>query len=629
MQRDDNLDLNPRRLWRLPIASAITLIFGGLLSVAVLSVGFVTWRANQQNTLELMGETAEFYLDSLAGLVEEHREDGRFQVEHLARLVRSGALDLNNERDLRAVLAGSLAAGPQVRGIALVQENGTATRVGFVEDELVYLRSNWAGRQEIMDLLETSRTGGFADSHFIVWAEDLAAPHVSTSVALFGPDGRFEGAASAIVAITAISEFVDSLASEETHTFVLLGRDRVLAHADMASVTAELSPEKPLPTASDLGDEILAAIWERPVMDAPLQQIFFTRNAKAHAVEVAGERHLFIYREAGTVGGEPTTVGVHLPLDDVILPLKRLVGSAAVAVVILLVSIGLSILLGRALARPVRRLEAAAEAVARLRLDEMPPLQHSRLRELDAAQHAFAAMRTALGWFEIYVPRALVARLMRLGPSATQSEERQITVLFTDISGFTKLAERSSPEELARLLNEHFALLGNCVEAENGTVDKYIGDSLMAFWGAPEAQPDHAARALRAARAMAQAVAEDNLRRQAAGEPPIRLRIGLHSGPAIVGNIGAPSRMNYTLIGDTVNVAQRLEALGKERENHGEGTAVVLLSSADTLAAAAAMDAGESLGELDLRGRETPVEVYLVPVTCETRPFTETQSETV
>ena len=136
MQQDDGPDPKRRLFWRLPIASAITLIFGGLLSVAVLTVGFVTWRANQQNTLELMGETAELYLDSLAGLVEEHREDGRFQVEHVARLVRSGVLDLNNEEDLRAVLAGSLAAGPQVHGIAVVQENGTATRVGFFEDEL-------------------------------------------------------------------------------------------------------------------------------------------------------------------------------------------------------------------------------------------------------------------------------------------------------------------------------------------------------------------------------------------------------------------------------------------------------------------------------------------------------------
>ncbi|WP_119167133.1 adenylate/guanylate cyclase domain-containing protein [Algihabitans albus] len=627
MQPRDEPDPKSRDFWRLPIASAITLTFGGLLSVAVLAVGFVTWRANQQNTLELMGGTAELYLDSLAGLTQEHQEDGHFQVEHLARLVRTGALDLDNETELKAVLAGSLAAGPQVHGVALVQADGTATRVGFVEDELVYLRSNWAGRPDIDDLLETARSGTLADNHFVVWAEDLGAPHVSTSVPLFGPDGSFQGAASAVVAITEISEFVASLASEGARTFVLLGHDRVVAHADMASVATELSPERPLPRASDLGDEVLAAMWDEPVMDRALQQIVFARNAKAHAVEVAGNRHLFVYREAGTIGGEPMTVGVYLPLDEVIQPLHRLIGSGTVALVILLVSIGLSVLLGRALARPVRRLEAAAEAVARLKLDEMPPLERSRLRELDAAQRTFAAMRTALGWFEIYVPRALVARLMQLGPSATHSEERQITVLFTDISGFTKLAERRSPEELATLLNEHFALLGTCVEAESGTVDKYIGDSLMAFWGAPESQPDHAARALRAAREMARAVAQDNRQRQANGQPAVRLRIGLHSGPAVVGNIGAPSRMNYTLIGDTVNVAQRLEALGKERGHPGEDADVILLASADTLSAADAMEAGENLGKLDLRGREDPVEVYRVTVACAKRPGNFADSE--
>ncbi len=615
MLTGDDLDSDSGRTWRLPIASAITLAFGGLLFVAVLAVGFVTWRANERNTLELMGDTAELYLDSLAGLTRQHQEDGRFQVEHLARLVRTGALDLDDEETLANVLAGSLAAGNQIHGIALVRADGTATRVGFVDDELISLRGNWSDRPEIQLLLENARNGTMIDSYFVVWAEDLAAPHVSTSIPLFGPDGSFQGAASAVIAITEISDFVASLASGEGRTFVLLGRDRVLAHADMESVASELTPDRPLPKPSDLGDDVLAAMWDEPVLDRTFQQIVFARNAKAHVIETGDEQHLFVYREAGTIGGEPMTVGVHLPLDEVIQPLHRLIGSGAVAVIILLVSIGLSILLGRALARPVRRLEASAEAVARLKLDEMPPLERSHLRELDAAQRTFAAMRTALGWFEIYVPRALVARLIKLGPSATHSEERQITVLFTDISGFTKLAERRSPEELAALLNEHFALLGSCVEAQEGTIDKYIGDSLMAFWGAPEAQPDHAARALRAAQDMAATVAEDNRKRQMRGEPPVQLRIGLHSGPAVVGNIGAPSRMNYTLIGDTVNVAQRLEALGKERGGNN-GADVVLLASSDTLSAAQAMDIGENLGRLDLRGREDPVEVYRVGVGC-------------
>jgi class 3 adenylate cyclase len=261
------------------------------------------------------------------------------------------------------------------------------------------------------------------------------------------------------------------------------------------------------------------------------------------------------------------------------------------------------------MARPVRRLERAAEAAGRLDLAALPELRHSRLKELDAAQRAFAGMGEALGWFATYVPRSLVLRLMSLGPAAGRSVEREVTCLFTDIAGFTQLAERASPEEVAALLNAHFAILARCVEAEGGTVDKYIGDSLMAFWGAPDAQPDHAARACRAALAMAAAVEADNAARTAQGLAPVAVRIGLHSGPAVVGNIGAPERMNYTLIGDTVNVAQRLQALGKD---HVRG-AVTVLASGETLAAAArapGLEADtEQLGSLPLPGRAEPVPV--------------------
>jgi len=130
----------------------------------------------------------------------------------------------------------------------------------------------------------------------------------------------------------------------------------------------------------------------------------------------------------------------------------------------------------------------------------------------------------------------------------------------------------------------------------------------MAFWGAPEDQPDHAARACRAALAIAAALAADNRDRAVAGQAPVRLRIGIHSGPAIVGNIGAPGRVNYTVIGDTVNVAQRLEQLGKQFDT-GEGDAVVLLSAA-TAAALPADFPVRLLGEHGLRGRDEMTKVF-------------------
>jgi class 3 adenylate cyclase len=215
----------------------------------------------------------------------------------------------------------------------------------------------------------------------------------------------------------------------------------------------------------------------------------------------------------------------------------------------------------------------------------------------------------ALRAFETYVPRALVLRLMNAGPQgALPSEVRDVTILFTDIAGFTEYCEGLAPAEVAAFVNEHFALLDHCVEAERGTVDKYIGDSLMAFWGAPERQPDHAERACRAALCIERAIRADNERRAAAGHGPVRLRIGIHSGPVVVGNIGAPSRVNYTVIGDTVNTAERLEAFGKNVP-FAESDVVVLLSG-ETAAKLGPEFACEALGKFLPPGRQQRIEVF-------------------
>ena len=162
-------------------------------------------------------------------------------------------------------------------------------------------------------------------------------------------------------------------------------------------------------------------------------------------------------------------------------------------------------------------------------------------------------------------------------------------------------------------VTRHCALQATGIDAEGGIIDKYIGDSIMAFWGAPDDQHDHAARAVRAALRISDAIAEENADREAKGLEPIGVRIGLHSGPAVVGNIGAPGRINYTLIGDTVNVAQRLEGLGREID---PDAAVILMISADVAGRLpeelkATLEL-ESHGQRELRGRAGEIEVLRV-----------------
>jgi adenylate cyclase len=221
-------------------------------------------------------------------------------------------------------------------------------------------------------------------------------------------------------------------------------------------------------------------------------------------------------------------------------------------------------------------------------------------------------MVRGLQWMDAYVPRQLVQRLLHLGRDAEVSEHQDITVMFTDIVGFTDLTQGMSAAETAAFLNRHFALLTAEIEREGGIVDKFIGDGLMAFWGAPDRVEDHAARACRAALAIREAVRQDNARRAAAGEPPVEVRIGLHTGPVIVGNIGVHGRLNYTAVGDTVNIASRLEQYAKEYKTAGAAGQVAIAVSAETVDAAGLKAGARSHGPVRLRGSRREIEVFFL-----------------
>jgi adenylate cyclase len=258
------------------------------------------------------------------------------------------------------------------------------------------------------------------------------------------------------------------------------------------------------------------------------------------------------------------------------------------------------------MSRPILGLARSAESVGELAFERVPRVPRSRLAEIDDAAETFNTMVAGLRWFETYVPRALVRTLMEGDHAAPRSGEREVTVLFTDVRDFTRLAQSLTAAETAAFLNEHFSLLAACIEAEGGTVDKYIGDSIMAFWGAPTPDEDHVERACRAALAIRRAIALDNERRAARGQARVRIGIGIHTGAAIAGNIGAPGRINYTLVGDTVNIAQRLAELTKE---YGMADAVEILISDVVAARLGPGFRRTARGRSELRGREGRIEV--------------------
>jgi adenylate cyclase len=181
----------------------------------------------------------------------------------------------------------------------------------------------------------------------------------------------------------------------------------------------------------------------------------------------------------------------------------------------------------------------------------------------------------------------------------------EVTILFCDLRNFTALAEKRTAHDIVELLNEYFTEMVAVITAEGGVVDKYIGDNIMAVFGAPVTRADDAVRATRAAIGMREALARLNARFVTRNGPELRFGIGLHTGEVVAGNIGSPSRMEYTVIGDAVNVASRLESATKELATD------ILISEATRVAAGDAVVA-EAIAEIAVKGREQPVQVYTI-----------------
>jgi adenylate cyclase len=203
-----------------------------------------------------------------------------------------------------------------------------------------------------------------------------------------------------------------------------------------------------------------------------------------------------------------------------------------------------------------------------------------------------------------YHSPAVVAQILESGGDADapfMAQEREVSVLFADIVGFTSLSERLAPQKVASILNNCFTRLSDVLFEYGGTLDKFIGDGLLAVFGAPLDQPDHAVRAVRAAKAMRRAMLKLN---QESNEAPLLLRIAVNSGTALAGDIGSPRRREYTVLGDVVNTASRVEATATE-----PGQIVITRPTYDRLSRD--MEA-KPLGPVTLRGRRQPVELFEV-----------------
>jgi adenylate cyclase len=317
-----------------------------------------------------------------------------------------------------------------------------------------------------------------------------------------------------------------------------------------------------------------------------------------------GEEYVAMFSPFPPEFGKAWDVVIVAPLEDFVGEWKSnnekllVFGLGAIALQVMLIYV-----LSRRIARPLEQLERQVVAVQSFKPPRHPPVQ-SPIREIASLANAVTTLQGTIAAFSAFVPRELVRQLVASGHRLELGgRSRFLTVMFTDLESFSTWAEATPAQELLTRVSAYFEVVTRAVNEEMGTLDKFIGDGVMAFWGAPALLEDHAYRACAAALRIERGMDELNARWEAEGLPRLNVRIGIHSDAVLVGNMGSAERMSYTVMGDGVNLAARLEGTNKEF-----GTRICVSH-------AVYREAGERLwlrrvGVVTVKGRRSDLQVY-------------------
>jgi adenylate cyclase len=609
-------DKKPRRI---PIAAIMALSFGTLVLLSVGGVLALSVGANYRNTFDLLGAQSTLLVDAMEDALRTEMGGAENAVDGVARLYAHGEFQIDDQA-MEATLSGTLSAAPEATALLICTPDlicrGVARGVGDdnADGAIRPLPAEAEKSPQVMAALaERKQVGGRRWGAFVANEHGLFA-NVSSPLTR---DGTTQGWVIAAVRLQNLSEITQELSSRfGTHAFILGGDGSVLADPRLADADALKNGIKPLMPLSTFGDPVLAAygghrteaqFTSKRARDIEVAEIQLDDQANA-SPWYGDDAYVAITRKITGYGDKPWTIGAYFKSSQISDEIERVMGSALLGLGAMVVAVIAAILLGKRLARPIKAIAGQATRVADFDLDGVIPLPRSRVRELDDQASAFNAMLIGLRAFSTYIPRSLVAKLVRTGEiGIAEPREAIVTVMFTDIAGFTTLSEQMDAAAASKLLNHHFAILCRAVDAHGGTVDKFLGDGMMAFFGAPDRLKGHAAAAVRAAAYIRDELENDNLEAARQGRPALRVRIGIHTGSVIVGNIGASDRVNYTIIGDTVNVSQRLQELGKLL---APDAATSIIISGETASRLDDKFETMSAGKHRLRGRGEATEVF-------------------
>lgn len=385
---------------------------------------------------------------------------------------------------------------------------------------------------------------------------------ISTSMPLV-KNNKFIGVVNVVIELERISQFLSRQMIGERGTVIVIDREgRIVASADPRAI--EQQRQGLLPMLDELGrDDARLALIGSAIHGGGVDIGGIAEIRSLEMTSPADGAEYFV--TFSPVQFQDWVIATVIPAHDFLASIEASAETLLIALVALVLAMAaLAVLMAnRLIARPLTRISEQFGHIASFQLDRVMRVP-SRLREFEGLSNALVQTTSSLSSFAKYMPTELVRTLVSQGIEAKPGGEHEsLTVMFADLQGFTTLSE-SLGESVVPVLSEYLETASSAVLSTRGTIDKFIGDAVMAFWGAPIKDPLHA----RDACAAALAIREKMLTRQSkmtAGDPraALRARIGINTGRMLVGNIGSADRLNYTVIGDPVNVASRLEALNK------------------------------------------------------------------
>jgi adenylate cyclase len=578
----------PRRFRRLGIGAALTLL---LAAICILTAALVhgSWqRTSTKNANELVKEINTRIADTVAGNLQQILTNASASQEALRTIFFQDVIEIGNEAKREFVFLSLLQSQPSISWVAFGWPDGNFFGARKDPDEsirMVEVRHGAEGPEPNL-LRVDSYQPVIGDIHFLdrslgastfrateqewyrdadqammpVWTEYSETPlgiqpgiAISSRLKVYS---RYLGVMMIGIDLDRLARFLTALkVTSHGRAFILEKGNRVLTASAVGTMSGGWHDLAAIP------DPLAGAIQR--AIDHDKLDLADLKAPRTIAVTgmMSDIEHYVTFTPLPFRNWVAVTV---IPAEDILGDIPAATRRLYMLVIALVVVVSLigAFVAHRLISRPIAGIARQMQQIEHFRLDSLT-YRPSRLRELDELSRALRLMGTGLSAFRKYLPADLVEILIREGIEAKPGGRTQpLTVLFTDLAGFTGLAEQS-PDQIVEILGDHLDFMSRIVAAHAGTVDKFIGDSVMAFWNAPASNPHHALSACKAALACRDAFLQSAQGMQAATLGQVGLRIGVNSGSALVGNIGSRDRLNYTAIGDVVNVASRLESLNK------------------------------------------------------------------